>query len=1134
MDEVNVEYDRTVQVDDDDDVVQSDFSTGYNIVRRNGINSENNEDSSVNTSKSYVQLGKQNISLPSDQTLSYKDALEFDELEREKETLLKELAANQEGLMAPPPIKLRNQVPNLVSESEESDTGERRRKSRWDQKNAQAEGQSTETTKRSRWDQTPAMVAPAQTPSFTTLGSQVLTRLSRRDENLRVWTDEELDLMLPSDGYEIVKPPAGYSDSAKIKTSLLAPPTPASGMTGTSFSIPSAAPVQSYGIPLSQHVTSNVAAKPPSDLPIVKPEDMHYFGKLLEPAQEVLSKEEETSRLILTLLLKIKNGVPSVRKQALRQITDDAPKLGAEALFNHILPLLINPSLDEQERHLLVKVVDRVLFRLEDTVRPFADKILAVISPMLIEEDYYAQVEGREIISNLSKACGLATMIKAMSRDIDNADDFVRNTTSKALSVVASALGIQSICPFIRAVCRSKKSWEARHTGIKVVQQIAVLVGCAVLPHLNSLIECIAPGLKDDQPKIRTMTALSLASLAEASHPYGFESFDPVLRDLWDGIARYRGKGLAAFLKCLGCIIPLMDDEDAVQSVQRVTPVLVREFESPDEDIKKIILKAVKQCSSVSLISPSYLRDNILPRFFTSFWVRRNALDKKNNEAVVETTVALARKVGAAIILEKLVDNFKDENEHFRRMTTDCTERILKELGADDVSSRLEERLVDGILYAFQEQNLDDMGNIMLKGFIRILQSFGKKSKQYLAQISAAARWRLQNKSPPVRMQAADLIGGLAPIIKYCGEEELLGHLGVILYENLGEEFPDVLGSILGALKAIVVNLGVDDMNPPIRDLLPRLTPILRNSNEKVAENLIELVGRIADTGAGQVTAREWMRICFELLEMLRSPKMSIRRAAVNTFGFIARAVGPQDVLHTLLTNLRVQERQMRVCTTVAIAIVAESCAPFTILPGLMNEYRTPDINVQNGVLKALSFMLQYIGPMAVDYVYALTPLLQSALSDRDHVHRQTACDAVKHLALGVAGRGCEDCLTHLLNFVFPNIFEQSPHVARAVLEAIEALRVPLGAGKILLYLLPGLFHPARSVRQVYWRLYNNLYVGDADGLVPCYPRFDQIPSLASFLETQGDDHDSKLLETFSDRELSREGYRRTYLELFI
>jgi splicing factor 3B subunit 1 len=76
------------------------------------------------------------------------------------------------------------------------------------------------------------------------------------------------------------------------------------------------------------------------------------------------------------------------------------------------------------------------------------------------------------------------------------------------------------------------------------------------------------------------------------------------------------------------------------------------------------------------------------------------------------------------------------------------------------------------------------------------------------------------------------------------------------------------------------------------------------------------------------------MRICFELLEMLKAHKKAIRRAAVNTFGYIAKAIGPQDVLVTLLNNLRVQERQNRVCTTVAIAIVAETCSPFTVLPG--------------------------------------------------------------------------------------------------------------------------------------------------------------------------------------------------------
>ena len=71
----------------------------------------------------------------------------------------------------------------------------------------------------------------------------------------------------------------------------------------------------------------------------------------------------------------------------------------------------------------------------------------------------------------------------------------------------------------------------------------------------------------------------------------------------------------------------------------------------------------------------------------------------------------------------------------------------------------------------------------------------------------------------------------------------------MVLYEYLGEEYPEVLGSILGALKAIVNVIGMTKMTPPIKDLLPRLTPILKNRHEKVQENCIDLVGRIADRG---------------------------------------------------------------------------------------------------------------------------------------------------------------------------------------------------------------------------------------------------------------------------------------------
>jgi hypothetical protein len=55
-------------------------------------------------------------------------------------------------------------------------------------------------------------------------------------------------------------------------------------------------------------------------------------------------------------------------------------------------------------------------------------------------------------------------------------------------------------------------------------------------------------------------------------------------------------------------------------------------------------------------------------------------------------------------------------------------------------------------------------------------------------------------------MQAADLIARIAVVMKTCGEEQLMGHLGVVLYEYLGEEYPEVLGSILGALKVHSIN----------------------------------------------------------------------------------------------------------------------------------------------------------------------------------------------------------------------------------------------------------------------------------------------------------------------------------------
>ena len=86
----------------------------------------------------------------------------------------------------------------------------------------------------------------------------------------------------------------------------------------------------------------------------------------------------------------------------------------------------MSPTLEDQERHLLVKVIDRILYKLDDLVRPYVHKILVVIEPLLIDEDYYARVEGREIISNLAKVfeCQCQCVDLCNASPVDRRDAF--------------------------------------------------------------------------------------------------------------------------------------------------------------------------------------------------------------------------------------------------------------------------------------------------------------------------------------------------------------------------------------------------------------------------------------------------------------------------------------------------------------------------------------------------------------------------------------------------------------------------------------------------------------------------------------------------------------------------------------
>lgn len=144
----------------------------------------------------------------------------------------------------------------------------------------------------------------------------------------------------------------------------------------------------------------------------------------------------------------------------------------------------------------------------------------------------------------------------------------------------------------------------------------------------------------------------------------------------------------------------------------------------------------VKQCCGTDGVEANYIKTEILPPFFKHFWQHRMALDRRNYRQVcemicglirknynhdqdafnfvfllalqlVDTTVELANKVGAAEIISRIVDDLKDEAEQYRKMVMETIEKIMGNLGAADIDHKLEEQLIDGILYAFQEQTTE-------------------------------------------------------------------------------------------------------------------------------------------------------------------------------------------------------------------------------------------------------------------------------------------------------------------------------------------------------------------------------------------------------------------------------------------
>ncbi|CCH60465.1 hypothetical protein TBLA_0C06730 [Henningerozyma blattae CBS 6284] len=848
----------------------------------------------------------------------------------------------------------------------------------------------------------------------------------------------------------------------------------------------------------------------PHDIQFLSPLDISFFRPILKKEEAATSDEvnqKDASKDIsseeirfLKIFLRIKNGKQATRKLAWKNLhsflTNNLQLEKLNLIITIMVNYLLSNNVTDLDRHTTLKMLTKILFILNANIKPFTGDILDILAPLLLNKDKYIESMVVEILKTLSINVGTSTIIKIIKDDFEENDEVLRLNASKIMAILTLTMpsnsndsNLSTLLPLINTIANSQDSWKARQSGIRIIQYVLKFnnSSTSLLPNLNAIIECFYKNLQDSHIQNRILSANTLSILAKNCYPYGIESFNPVLELIWKGIRNYRGKLLSSFLRCLANIIPLMDSSYSSFYSKQLILIIKRELNTPDDDMKMTILLLLQNLIPISNITQDILLDDILPQFFEFFWIRRISLDKTLVNLVIYSTVKLATKIDPQIILENLLLPMRDDSESLRIMSIRAMNKVLRLDLNSSLNERLRTRMIDTLLIAFQDQTLNNDRSIF-NCFKTVCKCLKKDIQPFLPPIISIILNNLKHKNPQNRQNSADLCTILIPSIKICEEFQTLNKLSVILFESLNEIYPDTLGSIIIALNEMVI-CNTMNTEPPVSTILPTLTSILRNSHVKVQLNTIRIISNIAQLSPDTIPHKEWLRICFQLLDLLKSVNKKIRVLANDTFGYIAKAIGPQDILPALLDNLNLQERQLRVCTAVALGIIAKVCGPYTVLPALMNEYRTPETNVQNGILKSLSFMFEYIGPdLTSDYIYFIIPLLEDALIDRDLVHRQTASEVIKHLSLNCIGKSTESAFIHFLNLLLPNIYETSPHAIMRIFDALESLCFTIGPGIFMNYIWAGIFHPAKSVRACFWRLYNRLYIQNMHSLIAYYP----------------------------------------------
>jgi splicing factor 3B subunit 1 len=811
-------------------------------------------------------------------------------------------------------------------------------------------------------------------------------------------------------------------------------------------------------------------------------------------------------------LFKIKNGDMKHRRVATKAILTHAIAIGADAVFRHILHIWRTQGLlNLQKKHHFVDLMKKLLSRFGPLVRTCAREIIETMQPLLSDQEPSLREDGREVLSLLMNVIGLDATFDAIKMDFVHPEDSIRRHTARVIAIIAHALKPSDAIDVISGIATSS-SRDARHTAAMAIFELAMLLKHGTLRVLPQIAEMLY-GLIRDERRVKSDAAGALAQVAEAVAPYGIEHLDKLIPIVIEECRHSLDRTGRSFLKAFGAIVPLMSPAYAERYTMDLMQAIIDKFRTPADDQRTIMLYVIKQCIGADGIKPDFISRVLLEPFFVGFWSVRNCTSSKSYHLLVSTTVEMAKKVGSREILQYLINDMKDDNEAFQRMVVDAVRRVVDVVSTADLPENMERRLMDGAITAF---NVDESGvnKVVLEGLTAVCKSLGKRLKPYLTATVNAIQQNLSSSNSAKRQQAGYLAASIAPYIKEADGDLYLTHLGQTVYNLLSDDQVACVGAGLKAVLGIMKEITLSKFQPTVEKVLKKLSPCFQRRDATLQLNAAQLLHYIASNvsvsdprNSAGVTV-ELQKIALEgLFFLLGGEKRETRRLCAETFGIIAEKVRPFEIILRLVNNFNQEDIKHRICTAVALGAVAQRCGAMFVIPFIINEYRESAGQavatiVQNTVLKVIRFTFELVGSVGKEYVYALLPLLQWALTATAMQHRRIAVEAVRALILSVVGHeGFEDIVIDLLNYVHPNILslvggnkvvrdytEEQFNMVSAVVEVYEAARLVVGTPTIYQYIVQGLFHPATIVRDLFRRAYNILYIANPEALIPVYP----------------------------------------------